>query len=140
LVATIFGLKNENHDYIKVKEVKTMEEEIQIAFPHLSAKDKSLIVGALYRQSLIEVGHSADYHVYDLDKDLFVRKRHLAAARFLGEVYGFYRSLPDFERRIFLCDCLEHGRHYAYWWLAYTDPKGYQHAFKRLMEKTNRQF
>jgi hypothetical protein len=117
-----------------------MEQQIEIRFLELSFKEKALLVGAVYRQSLIEVGHSADYHVYDLEKSLLTRKKNLAAGRFLTQVVDFYGGLSDFERRIFLCECLEHGRHYAYWWLEYADSKKYYRSYDRLLRKTSASF
>jgi len=47
-----------------------MVEEIEITLPYLTAKQKAFVMGAVYRQSLVEVGHSADFHVYDLARNI----------------------------------------------------------------------
>lgn len=113
---------------------------MEIKFPHLGERSKSYLVGAIYRQSLIEVGHSPDYHVYDLEKGFLERKRSLVAGEFVERVYDFYYSLNDLERRVFLCECLERGRHYAYWWLAICDQKKYSRILHDVYRKTSSSF
>src|SRR5574344_3121279 len=105
-----------------------MEEEIEIRFPKMGEASKSYLIGAIYRQSLIEVGHSPDYHVYDLEKGFLEHKCDSAAGLFVNRVYDFYFSLHGLERRVFLCECLEHGRHYPYWWLEMCDQRKYTHT------------
>lgn len=39
-----------------------MSDAITLQFKGLSNRQKSLLVGALYRQSLVQVGKSPDYH------------------------------------------------------------------------------
>jgi hypothetical protein len=117
-----------------------MEQGIEIRFPQLSNKEKALLIGAVYRQSLVEVGHSPDFHVYDLDRGTLERKRHLASARFLLQVMDFYDGLPEFERKIFLCECLESGRHYAFWWLDFGDKRRFYRATHLLLRKTSADF
>lgn len=130
----------ESHYINDERRTRFTEEEVEIQFPHLSDVTKSWIVGAVYRQSLIEVGHSPDYHVYDLEKSFLEHKQDLPAGQFVKRVYDFYYSLRGLERRIFLCECLEHGRHYPYWWLTWCDPKKYGVVFREVMKKTSSSF
>jgi hypothetical protein len=94
-----------------------MESEglpVALVFPN---RDTSIeILRAAYRQALVEVGHSPDFHIYDLDSSFLVRKQNLAAGRFLLKLYWFYLMQEDLARRIFVCDFLEKGRHYHFWW------------------------
>jgi cobalamin biosynthesis Co2+ chelatase CbiK len=117
-----------------------MEEVVDIEFPHLNAKTKSLIVGAVYRQSLIEVGHSPDFHVYDLEKSLLEHKNDHAAGAFINKVHDFYFSLHGMERKVFLCECLEHGRHYTYWWLNYCNEKQFSRFLSSVANKASATF
>jgi len=77
------------------------------------------ILRAAYRQALVEVGHSPDFHIYDLDSSFLVRKQNLAAGRFLLKLYWFYLLQDDLSRRVFVSDFLEKGRHYPFWWFEY---------------------
>jgi hypothetical protein len=113
---------------------------LEISFPRQNAKEKAWLVGAVYRQSLIEVGHSPDYHVYDLEKAFLVRKQTHAAGAFVKRVYDFYYSLHGLERKVFLCECLEYGRHYAYWWLPMCDQKKYSRTVSEVFRKTSSSF
>ncbi len=117
-----------------------MEEGIAVRFSNLSVRDRALMVGAVYRQALIDVGYSPDYHVYDLDRSFLRRHDNLAAARFLLTVSDFYRSLPSIERRIFLCEYLEFGRHYRFWWLEFMDFRGFSKRAKDLLAKAAKTF
>jgi hypothetical protein len=101
-------------------------EGLPIAFLP-SSRDSSLeILRAAYRQALIEVGHSPDYHLYDLDRDFLVRKTNYAAGRFLLKLYDFYYGqLEDLEQRVFICDFLERGRHYRFWWFTYFEARDF---------------
>jgi|GEM_PF-1466864 len=122
------------------RRTRVTEEEVEIRFPKLSDRAKTWIVGAVYRQALVEVGHSPDYHVYDLEKSFLVHKQDLTAGQFVQRVYDFYYSLGDLERRVFLCECLEHGRHYPFWWLSMCDQKHYSRALHSVCRKTSSSF
>ena len=77
------------------------------------------ILRAAYRQALVEVGHSPDFHIYDLDSNFLVHKQNLASGRFLLKLYWFYLLQDDLSRRIFVSEFLERGRHYRFWWFEY---------------------
>ncbi len=95
------------------------------------------LLGAMYRQALVEIGYSPDEHVYDLDRDFLMRhKDDSLSVQFVLQILDYYESLPDFGRRVFLCECLERGRHYNWWWLEFMDPKNYRRFRNRLFAKT----
>jgi len=99
-----------------------MEDEgLPIALISANRESSIEILRAAYRQALVEVGHSPDFHIYDLDSGFLVRKQHLAAGRFLLKLYWYYLQLDDLKRRIFVCEFLEKGRHYHFWWFEYCD-------------------
>jgi|LAHS01.1.fsa_nt_gb hypothetical protein len=99
-------------------------EGLPIAFIPESRDSSLEILRAAYRQALIEVGHSPDYHLYDLARDFLVRKQDYAAGRFLLSLYDFYhRQLDELEQMVFICDFLERGRHYRFWWFPYFEAR-----------------
>jgi hypothetical protein len=110
-----------------------MESEgLPIAFVHPNRKTSLEILRAAYRQALVEVGHSPDYHLYDLETSFLARKQNLAAGRFLFKLYWYYLRLNDLERRIFICDFLESGRHYAFWWFEFAGSREFDFAFNEV--------
>jgi len=115
--------------------------ELCVSFPCQTSLDRSLILGELFRQSLIEVGYSPDAHIYDLDYDFIAHKRETASTRYLFDAKNFYYSLPEFERSIYLCQVLEYGRHFRFWWLIYTADKAkYLRAYANVLRKMERAF
>jgi len=125
---------------LEVEEEKGMEERVTIKFPALSMRDHALLVGAVYRQALIEVGYSPDYHIYDLNSDFLYRHEDIAGAKFLIMVREFYRTLPNYEKRIFVCEYLEVGRHYAFWWLEFMDFRGFSKRCHDVLAKADKAF
>ncbi len=102
---------------------------IDIEFVDLTLKDKSLLLGALYRQSLIYVGMSPDTHVYDLDYDYLSSKDSLEA-KFLKDIVDLYLELGDMESKIFVCQVLEYGRYFPFWWMKYLlEEKEFKRAY-----------
>lgn len=91
---------------------------IEFEFVDLNLIDRSLILGALYRQSLIHMGMSPDMHVYDLDYDYLLSKDNIHS-RFLVDVIDFYLQLDEFESKVFICQVLEAGRYFPFWWMSY---------------------
>jgi hypothetical protein len=115
-----------------------MEAEIKII--NQSPFDRTLILGELYRQALIEIGYSPDTHVYDLNKDLIEHKSHLMSARYVLDVIRFYESLNEFDRAIYCCQVLEYGRHYNFWWMLYGDKFKFVRCYNYVINKTNKYF
>lgn len=100
----------------------------------------SILVGSVYRQALVEIGYSPDRHVFDLDREYVGRCRGTAAGQFLENVIALYDSLPNIERKLFLCDCLERGRHYVWWWYEWFDRKTYSRMSRLVQDKVRRRF
>ena len=100
----------------------------------------SILVGSVFRQALVEIGYSPDRHIYDLDREYVHRRSECPAGAFLEKVIGFYDSLPIEERKIFLCDCLERGRHYVWWWYECFDRHSYNRVMNKLLVKVHGNF
>ena len=118
----------------------TMEEENEsfyISFPNLTCYQKALILGALVRQSLIGIGYSPDYHIYELEYAELERERNRTLGDFLLGMKKFYDDLPLPERMVFLCECLEKGRHYRFWWMQYFTRQKYISTIKDVLAKTS---
>ncbi len=90
----------------------------------------AFIVGAMYRQALINIGFSADAHIYDLPLER-IRKNHSnVSGEYILRVAETYDSLEGIEKEIFLLDFLEKGRHYQFWYLDRCNTKQYREAQK----------
>lgn len=105
---------------------------IEIEFVDLSLINRSLILGALYRQSLIYLGMSPDTHVYDLDYD-YLSSKDSIQAKFLMDIVDFYLSLNELESKIFVCQVLEYGRYFPFWWMNYLKE---ENDYKRFYHET----
>ena len=70
-----------------------------------------------YRESLIAVGKSPDYHVYDLTVAFLSSLRPCTASRCLIAVKHFYDSLGVRDQAIFVNEVLEKDRHYPFWFM-----------------------
>lgn len=115
--------------------------ELVVNFIGQTPYDRSLILGELFRQALIECGYSPDAHIYDLDQGYLRRKKSTASVRYVLDAIRFYDSLPDFEARVYLCQVLEYGRHFQFWWLLYTPNKWkYLRAYSAVLNKLDKFF
>ncbi len=97
-----------------------MEVVYDVKIKKLLPKEKSLLVNAVFRQALIEVGKSADYHVFNLTDEFLSHVQDKAAGRYLLSVKRFYESLDQMAKRVFLCEVLEYGRHYRFWFYEFA--------------------
>lgn len=70
-----------------------------------------------YRDSLLKVGKSPDYHIYDLSYDFLRNLKPSKAQSFLLRVKRFYEELSPKDQRIFIAEVLELNRHYQFWFL-----------------------
>jgi hypothetical protein len=115
--------------------------ELVISFPEQTSYSRSLILGELFRQALIEAGFSPDAHIYDLDQEYLRHKKQTASIRYLLDACAFYKTLPDFEQRVYVCQVLEYGRHFQFWWLLYTPNKWkYLRAYTAVLTKLDKFF
>ncbi len=113
---------------------------IDIEFVDLSLKDYSLLLGALYRQSLVQVGMSPDTHVFDLDYD-YLSSKDSIQAKFLMDVIDFYLELNELESKIFICQILEYGRYFPFWWMNYLfEEKEYKRLYLDTLKRVNSHF
>lgn len=117
-----------------------MADEIRVFFPHMSGKDKMSLLGAVYRQSLVQMGYSPDCHVYNLDAERLRRKKPAVAASLLLEVFEYYKSLKKNEADIFQFEALEYGRHYKFWYLTYYDRTTFTRICNRVFESASKKF
>ncbi len=101
---------------------------------------KGLLVGAIFRQALLDLGYSPDSHVYDVDDDYLLYEKGTASNDFVSRVRSFYRSLSPFKRRILVCDYLEKGRHYRFWWLEYADEREYAKNCHEVVQRLKEAF
>ncbi len=93
------------------------------------------IVGAVYRQALINIGFSADTHIYELPRER-IRKNHLnVSGRYVLRTAAAYDSLNDLEKEIFVNDFLEKGRHYRFWYLSFCNSRTYMRAKKETIKE-----
>lgn len=115
------------------------ENPIILDFNSLGNRDKSLLVGALFRQSLIQTGKSPDYHLDKLEDD-FLAHAGGAAGSFLRKVKEFSLRLDPLEGEIFVNECLEHGRHYKFWYLSYYDTPDFQLDLHSIYDRVAAEF
>ena len=70
-----------------------------------------------YREALLRVGKSPDYHIFDISAEFLSGLRDSKAKRFLLSLRRYFFSLKEEDRRIFVMDILENGRHYPFWYM-----------------------
>ena len=117
-----------------------MEENFEINIKKLTDKNKALLIGQIYRQCLINLGKSPDYHIYDLDEDFLYSCQDKVEGKFLRKVKEYYLSLDCLERIMFVNDCLEKGRHYKFWYLNFYFVKDYTEKLKQCFSSIARAF
>lgn len=91
------------------------------------------IVGAMYRQALINIGFSPDTHIYDLPLDRIKKNHSSSSGKYILRVAKTYESLEGLEKDIFLNDFLEKGRHYRFWYLSRCNSRDYGRARKNTL-------
>lgn len=115
-------------------------EQLQVKINPLNEQEKVLLLGAIYRQALLNLGHSPDTHIENL------REEHLsffgpsASSRFLRRIMKVYAKLDFEEKAIFRNEGLENGRHYAFWYLPYCDYRIFAKKKKDTFEKVVKDF
>ena len=112
-----------------------MGEDLIVEFPRVTPQSSVSLLNTVYRYALMGVGHSPDFHLYDLDR-IYLRHKGNASAVFLLRVLDFYSfDLDDMERRIFICDCLERGRHYPWWYYEFLPTRFYSVRRRTVYQK-----
>jgi len=116
-------------------------ESVEISFAKRNPYEETLILNALYRHALMDLGYSMDEHIENIDMLRLFSHMNLASSRFLLKVMSFYsNALTPLEQRIFYTEVLEKGRHYLWWWFEYANTKEYALAAHCLREKIARYF
>ncbi len=70
-----------------------------------------------YRNALLSVGKSPDYHIFDLSTGFLEHLKDTRAKRYLFSLRSFFVGLDQEQQRIFVMEILERGRHYPFWYL-----------------------
>lgn len=105
-----------------------------------TVSDRSKTLKRRYRRSLLALGMSPDTHIFDLDYDWLCYKN-TRESRFLREVVDFYLELNEVESRIFVCQVLERGRHFPFWWLGFVrQEKEYLRLYGNTLRKIDEKF
>ena len=97
-------------------------------------------IATLLRKAYLGVGKSPDTHLYDVNeyslsfcpkgRELdFVRKSMIA-----------YRKLTEVEKRVFIFDLMEEGRHYRFWYMPYCSAGNHEKLVRRVAEKYCREW
>ena len=74
-------------------------------------------IRARYREALLSVGKSPDYHIYDLSPEFLNSLKDSKAKRFLVNLRRYFMDLAEEDQRFFVMEVLEVGRHYPFWYL-----------------------
>ena len=88
-----------------------------------------------FRESLISIGKSPDFHIYDLDKAFKKSQVPKKSSAFLKRITSFYKSLNYADQRLFIIECLEKGRHYPFWYLGKYPDGSFLPAYENLLER-----
>ncbi len=87
-----------------------------------------------YREALLSVGKSPDYHIFDLSPDFLAALKDSKAKRYLFGLRHFFANLDDEKRRIFVMDVLEVGRHYQFWYLDEYSHRQYEQILREIVK------
>jgi len=77
-----------------------------------------------YRESLMDVGKSPDYHIYDLEEDWLLGLPKSPSRTFLLRLVCFYECLDPLGKIILVREVLEQRRHYQFWFLGIQFARG----------------
>lgn len=87
-----------------------------------------------YRRSMLKIGKSTNASLSSLPTEMLREREALPEARFLLFLQEYYGKLSLFERRILLCEALERGLHYRFWYVASLSDRDYRRIRKRVCE------
>lgn len=85
------------------------------------------------RRSLLELGHSPDAHIYNLNEFFLKEKQADPSARYLLKTKRFYDGLDAFQKRVLLSECLEAGRIYPFWYYGWVSEPAYRKERKAVI-------
>ena len=77
-----------------------------------------------YRECLMAIGKSPDYHIYDLSIEWLRALRGSSSRDFLIQLAYFYWSLESLDQTILVYEVLEKKRHYRFWFLGIDFAEG----------------
>ena len=109
------------------------EDSYEVSLRGNNLQTFGYLVGAVFRQCLINVGLSADTHVYDLPRFRIRRYHATPSGIYVLRVAAIYDHLPEMEQRVFLTEFLEKGRHYPFWYLEVCEPMEYKAICKKTL-------
>lgn len=89
---------------------------------------------------MLDLGFSPDSHIYDFRGDRLLYAKGTASNRLIHRALLLYDLLGDFDRRVFVCEFLESGRHYPFWYMQFTNRKRFLRARKNVGEIVFRVF
>ena len=95
--------------------------------------DGTEVLRLRYRNALLSVGKSPDYHIFDLSSDFINGLKDSKAKRFLYLLKQHFSSLRPKDQQLFVLDILETGRHYPFWYLEDYTRRAYEARLKQLI-------
>jgi hypothetical protein len=117
------------------------ELRVNFIFEENEVRERWILLNALFRSALLELGYSPDEHLENVDRARLLSKLSLASSRFLLRLWDFYSDgLNPLEQRIFYTEVLEKGRHYMWWWFGDAIQREYCKAGRSLGKKIDRYF
>ena len=112
--------------------MKTYDPTSIPPIPHASKMER---MRKRYRQALLSVGKSPDYHIFDLSNEFIGSLKDSQAKRFLFGLKRYFATLSEEDRRIFVNDILESGRHYPFWYLEDYTRRVYEQKLRAIVEE-----
>lgn len=112
-----------------------MKDYLPIAVTHLPQEERMSKMRKRYRESLLYVGKSPDYHIFDLSTDFLDNLKDSKAKRFLNGLRRYFIRLDEEKKRIFVCDILEFGRHYPFWYIEEYTRREYERILREVVEE-----
>lgn len=94
-----------------------------------------------FRKTLMGIGKSPDAHVYDLNQESLWFVKSEKDRKFLFSVVRFYNDLSDdLDKKIFLTEVLERGRHYPFWHYGLLETPDYRQRLASIYKKLDAKF
>lgn len=92
-------------------------------------------IATLLRQAYLGVGKSPDTHIYDVSEYSLSFCPHGPEQEFVRKSMAAYRRLNEVEKKVFIFDLMEEGRHYRFWYLSYYTVGAHERIIRRVAEK-----
>ena len=88
-----------------------------------------------YRQALLSVGKSPDYHIFDISPEFLDNLKDSKAKRFLMNLWRYFLNLKEEDQRFFVMEVLEVGRHYPFWYLDVYTRRQYEKRLQTIVSE-----